>query len=77
MTTAERVIRESNLIARNFACLGRERAAAATAEHIRLFWAPLLKERLFLEAEAHRDMFSPVALQAIASLRPGRQARAA
>jgi formate dehydrogenase subunit delta len=77
MTTAERVVREANLIARNFECLGRERAGTATAEHIARFWAPLLKDTLFSEAEAHHDRFSPIALDAIVSLRPAGQARAA
>ena len=77
MTTAERVIREANLIARNFECLGHERAMAATADHVARFWAPSLKQRLFSEAAAHRERFSSIALDAIASLQPARQSRAA
>jgi hypothetical protein len=65
MTTAQRVTREINLIARQFECLGAERAAQATADHIRKFWAPLLKTTLLSEANSHRDRFSPAASQAI------------
>ena len=67
--TAEHVTRESNLIARNLEALGAEAAAAATADHIRWFWAPLLRLTLLEQADAHRDRFSPIACDAIARLR--------
>src|SRR6188768_2649238 len=46
MATAQHVIREANLIARQFECLGPTRAAEATAAHILTFWAPLLRKEL-------------------------------
>jgi hypothetical protein len=67
--TAEHVTREFNLIARNLECLGAEAAAAATADHIRRFWAPRLRLTLLEQANAHRDRFSPIACEAIAKLR--------
>jgi formate dehydrogenase subunit delta len=67
--TAEHVTRESNLIARNLASLGAQAAGAATADHIRRFWAPLLRRTLLEQADAHRDRFSPIASEAIARLR--------
>jgi hypothetical protein len=68
--TAERVTREANLIARNLECLGAETAAAATADHIRKFWAPLLRSTVIEQARAHRDRFSVIARDAIARLEP-------
>ena len=46
-----------------------EAAAAATADHLRRFWAPLLRLTLLEQADAHRDRFSPIACDAIARLR--------
>lgn len=65
MTTAERVVREANLIAREFAVLGSDRAISATVDHIRKFWAPLLRTTLLAEATAHREKFSPIAIGAV------------
>lgn len=61
-------MREINLIARQFECLGADRAAEATADHIRRFWAPLLRATLFLEASNHRERLSPIARNALAKL---------
>ena len=65
MAIAQSVIREANLIARQFECLGPARAAEATAAHIRRFWAPLLRKVLLEQAHEHGDRFSPIATQAI------------
>jgi hypothetical protein len=63
--TAEQVTRDANLIARNLECLGAKSAAAATADHIRKFWAPLLRATLFEQAHAHPERFSPITGEAI------------
>ena len=68
MATEQRVIREANLIARQFECLGAGPAAVATADHIRRFWAPLLRTVLLEEACDHLEHFSPIARHAIAML---------
>ena len=68
METGDRVTREINLIARNLACLGDEKASAATADHVRRFWAPLLRAELRSVFGAQPDQFSPIAQQAIAAL---------
>jgi predicted nucleic acid-binding Zn ribbon protein len=70
METVKHVTREINLIARNFACLGVEAASQATAEHVRRFWAPLLKTALASAATAHPESFSPIAREAIRALAP-------
>jgi hypothetical protein len=66
--TAEQVTRDANLIARNLECLGATDAATATADHIRKFWAPLLRSTLLVQARAHGDRFSPIVSDAIALL---------
>lgn len=65
MATAQHVTREVNLIARQFECLGADRAAAATADHIRKYWAPLLRSILLAEARGHAERLSPIAREAI------------
>lgn len=52
-------------IGRNFAVQGHDRAVAATAEHIALFWDPRMKAALLA---ADRASFSPIAAEAIARL---------
>ena len=44
--TNARLIYMANQIARNFAAQGEEAAVKATAEHIRLFWDPRMKEAI-------------------------------
>lgn len=68
MATAEHVIREVNLIARNFECRGRQTAAVATADHISRFWAPSLRVVLLKEGQDSRDRFSSIAREAISLL---------
>ncbi len=43
MTTHDNLVAMANQIARNFEVLGDAAAAAATANHLRLFWAPQLR----------------------------------
>jgi hypothetical protein len=68
MATAQRVTREANLIARQFECLGEEAASSATANHVRLFWAPLLRAELKSVARAHPERFSSIARKAVSAL---------
>ena len=62
------MIRMANQIARNLAVHGEERAVAATAQHITLFWDPRMKaeaQRLLDEPDCG---LSPVARAAIERL---------
>ena len=68
MRTADHVTREINLIARNLACLGAREATAATADHVRRFWAPLLRAELQSVFDAHPERFVPIAHAAAATL---------
>ena len=55
----------ANQIARNFAVQGDERAAAATAEHITLYWEPRMKAAIVASDKAD---LSPIAAAAVARL---------
>jgi hypothetical protein len=63
------VLYQTNQIAGNFDVLGRPAAAAATADHIRTFWAPCLRWVLLREFDRHQERFTPTARDAIALLK--------
>lgn len=44
----EKLVYMANQIARNFASQGEARAVASTAEHIRKFWDPRMRARIFV-----------------------------
>ena len=69
-TTLARLVRMANQIAAEFANQ-RPDAAAATAEHIRLFWDPRMLTMLLAHGAAGGDGLSPVAAAATAMLRGG------
>lgn len=56
MSTDERLAYMADQIARNSAALGRERAIAATADHIASFWDPRMKQRAFALLETERPV---------------------
>lgn len=61
----ERLRYMADQIARNFAAQGDEAAAAATAEHIRLYWDPRMKAAILSD---DRAALSPVVAAAVARL---------
>jgi len=63
--THDSVVRMANQIARNFAVLGEDEAAAATAEHIRQFWDPRMKDAFLSCEESELD---PIVRKARGSL---------
>ena len=65
MTTIDNLVRMANQIATNLA--HEDDPAAATAEHIQLFWDPRMKKLIFDHGDAG---LNPVAAAAIAALRP-------
>lgn len=69
MATAQHVVYKANQIARNLAYMGERKAAAATANHMRRFWAPYLRSVLLDQYSANRNALSPTARQAILLLR--------
>ena len=71
MSTADRLIYMANQIARNFASLDDDRAAAAVRDHLVKFWDPRMKRRILDAARDQPDRFSPIVAAALASM-PGR-----
>jgi len=69
MSTAERLVYMANQIARNFAAIGQEAAAAATADHLASFWDPRMRQQIFALADAQNNGLEPIAAMAIALLK--------
>ncbi|AMO71270.1 formate dehydrogenase subunit delta [Sphingorhabdus sp. M41] len=66
MNTLDHLVYMANQIARNFGTLDRDAAAEATAEHILLFWAPRMKNRIIAHvAEGAANDLSEVAALAV------------
>ncbi|GHF69138.1 formate dehydrogenase subunit delta [Amycolatopsis bartoniae] len=63
-------VRLANEIAVQFGHQRPERAAAAIAAHIRQFWDPRMRADLLAQAAAAPDELDPLALAAVALLRP-------
>jgi formate dehydrogenase subunit delta len=61
MTTEERLVYMVNQIARNCAAMGPEHAADTVEDHIRLYWDPLMRQKLVEQASLHPEDFSPIA----------------
>ena len=68
MSTEDRLIYMANQIARNVAALGEVEAVAMTADHIRAFWDPAMKQRIAVLATARPDALSPIAAAAVGRL---------
>lgn len=69
MSNEERLVYMVNQIARNFATMGEDAAAAATAGHIVSFWDPRMKAQIVAQHEGGKADLSPIASQAIAQIR--------
>jgi len=71
----ERLVYMANQIARFFASQPGE-AAAATADHLRAFWAPAMRKEIIAWVEAGGGGLDPVAAGAVALLRQSAQGKA-
>ena len=67
-TTQERLVRMANQIAAEFVNQQPSGAAAATAEHVRLFWDPRMLSMIRAHVSLGESDLSPVAATAIAML---------
>ena len=80
MNSLDRLVYMANQIARNFATMGAEKAAAATADHVASFWDPRMRAMIFDRLAAGGDGLDPIAHAAIRQLHdqgaPGSQTRA-
>jgi formate dehydrogenase subunit delta len=68
MSNLERLIYMANQIARNFAAEGREKAIAATADHIAHFWDPRMRQLISKELDAGNPAIGEIAGGAIEML---------
>jgi formate dehydrogenase subunit delta len=62
-------IRMINQVVVHFGYLSTEQAATEVADHVRKFWDPRMKRRLFELVDSRAGEFEPVALAAAARLR--------
>ncbi|MDT5149862.1 MAG: formate dehydrogenase subunit delta [Mycobacterium sp.] len=62
-------IRLINQVVIHFGYLSTEQAVAAVADHVRKFWDPRMKRRLFDLVDSEAGDLEPVALAATALLR--------
>lgn len=65
MSTQDRLIYMANQIARNVAALGKDEAIAITADHIRDFWDPAMKQHIVALAGERPEALSPIAAAAV------------
>jgi formate dehydrogenase subunit delta len=65
MNQRDHLVYMANQIARNFGTMADMDAAAATADHIAMFWDPRMKANMFADATG----LSPVAAAAVELLR--------
>ena len=64
-----RLVYMANQIARNLAPQGEDQAAAAAvAEHIRLFWDPRMKAQILAHAKSSADGLDPLTRTALEKL---------
>ena len=70
VTTETKLVYMANQIADFFAAQGEELAVAGTAEHIRKFWDPRMRKRMFAHFDTTKgEGLEPIALKAITQLR--------
>lgn len=60
----ESVVRMINQIGANFGYLSPGEAAAETADHVRRFWTPSMREHLLAQVSSGTADLTPVALEA-------------
>ena len=65
---AAKLARMANDIANNFAVLGEEEAISSTANHIRMFWDPRMRQQAFVMVADEDGTFNKIARQAIEKL---------
>jgi formate dehydrogenase subunit delta len=68
MSNDERLAYMLNQIARNFEALGHDAAAAATADHVKSFWAPRMRSRIQDLAQAGSVTLGATSLAALGVL---------
>ena len=69
----EKLIYMANQIGKFFASQGADAAVAGTAEHIRKFWDPRMRDAILAYLDDGGDGLDPAVRTAIGQLKPTRQ----
>jgi formate dehydrogenase subunit delta len=64
------LVRSANEIAGFFSSYPAPSAIASIAEHINLFWTPLMREQFITHAAAQQSALHPLVQQAVAFIKP-------
>jgi formate dehydrogenase subunit delta len=75
MQSSEKLVMMANQIARNLMVHGDDEAASLTADHIRKFWEPRMREQILGCLEHGGSGLSPVARRAVEQIAPAALAR--
>ena len=67
----QNLVRMANQIADAFIAAPHDQAVQSVANHIRSFWAPVMRKRLMDYAAAHGAELKPLALQGLEVLKAG------
>ena len=68
MNSQDHLVYMINQIARNLAIKGNEKAALATADHIKQFWNPRMKRMICAKAKEGDANLSKIALLAVQNM---------
>jgi formate dehydrogenase subunit delta len=75
MQSSDKLVMMANQIARNLMVHGDEEAASLTADHMRKFWEPRMREQILERLDAGGTGLSPVARRAVEQIAPAALAR--
>lgn len=67
--STQQLVHMANQISDAFIALPQDEAAASVADHIRKFWAPVMRKRLLEYAATHGSQLKPLALKGLEALR--------
>ena len=67
----DKLVYMANQIGKFFASQGPDKAVAGTAEHIKKFWDPRMREAIFQHLDAGGQGLDAIPRQAVQSLRQG------
>lgn len=68
MSTTDRLVYMAHQIALNMATMGQDKAAAALAEHLTLFWDLRMKAQIIAIGQEQPDLLSPTVAAAVARM---------
>lgn len=66
---SDTLVRMANQIGKAFRAQGEEKAVAAIANHVKMFWEPRMKTQIFAHLDEGGDGLDPVTLKALQKLK--------